>query len=135
MTAGFSYNAMTLFNSRPAVTNDSIVLTGPGTSQNTSLSLGAAISGDLDSFREDDTARGPLIRRTSVAQNSLNGIWVRPNPSGAAEATDAMFYPANPVTLGGVQNYTFDDPLPYTVKIYRYIMYVLTTGDLAQTVK
>ena len=61
-------------------------------------------------------ARGPLIRRTTVANSSLNGIWVRPLTNvGVAEATDAISYTPNPVTLGGVVNYTFDDPLPYVL--------------------
>ena len=58
------FDAVTLFNSRPAITNSVISLTGPGATASTSLQ--AAISGDLDSFREDDTARGPLIRRTII---------------------------------------------------------------------
>ena len=48
---------------------------------------------------------------------SLNGIWVRPNLitglTGVAEQTNAITYPANPSTLGGNTNFTFDDPLPY----------------------
>jgi hypothetical protein len=108
-TRGTRYDEVTLYNSRPAITNDTITGGPQGGSQ-------AAISGDLDSFREDDTARGPLVRRTTVAQTSINGIWVRPlSSTGVAEATDAIPYPDNPVTLGGVRNYTFDAPLPYVL--------------------
>lgn len=108
-TQGTRYDEVTLYNSRPAITNATIIGGSGGGSQ-------AAISGDLDSFREDDIARGPLIRRTTVAQTSINGIWVRPQlASGVAQATDAIPYVDNPVTLGGVRNYTFDDPLPYVL--------------------
>ena len=104
-TQGFRYDEVTLFNSRPVLTNDFI---GTGAQ--------ATISGDLDSFREDDLTRGPLIRRTITAGSSINGIWVRPLQSnGLAEATDAVPYPANPVTLGGVENFVFADPLPYVL--------------------
>ena len=108
-TQGIRYDEIHLFNSRPAVTNDTIV-GGPGGGSQ------ATISGDLDSFREDDLTRGPLIRRTTVANSSINGIWVRPLiTTGIAQATDAMPYPDNPVTLGGVRNYTFNSPLPYVL--------------------
>src|SRR5207245_1695954 len=72
-TRGIRYDAITLYNSRPAIVQDNITLTGGQSSSQ------ASISGDLDSFREDDTRRGPLIRRDTVFKNSLNGIWVRPN--------------------------------------------------------
>ncbi|MFO0910304.1 MAG: hypothetical protein U0794_18500 [Isosphaeraceae bacterium] len=106
-TQGLRYDEVTLFNSRPSITNSTII-GGPnaGGSQ-------AAISADLDSFREDDLARGMLVRRTTTQQTSINGIWVRPlQTTGTVVATDAVTYPDNPVTLGGVRNYTFDDPLP-----------------------
>ena len=52
-----------------------------------------------------------------MANNSLNGIWVRPNLitglNGVAEQTNAMIYPANPSTLGGSTNFTSRRPLPY----------------------
>ncbi len=64
------FSAVTLFNSRPAITNTNISLSG-GTG-----GTEAAIGADMDSFREDDTARGPLIRQVTVSQNSLNGIWL-----------------------------------------------------------
>jgi hypothetical protein len=77
-TIGQRYNAITMFNSRPAITNVRITDTGgAGSAQ-------AAISGDFDSFREDSIARGPLVRRATLTGNSLNGIWVQPNSDGYA---------------------------------------------------
>lgn len=108
-TSGFRYDGFTLFNSRPAITNTNISFVGGGTSAQ------AGISGDLNSFREDDLARGPLIRRTSVVSSSINGIWIRPELTGQAQQTDAMVYPDNPSTLGGGRNFTLDDPLPYVL--------------------
>jgi hypothetical protein len=114
-TNGIRYDAITLYNSRPAITNDSITIPQPATGSVNGVQ--AAISADFDSFREDDTARGPLVRQTAVANYSLNGIWIRPNLvnglTGYAQATNAMTYPANPASLGGNINYTFDSPLPY----------------------
>ena len=105
-TRGIRYDEITLYNSRPSIVQDN--LNGGGSAAQ------ATISGDLDSFREDDLTRGPLIRRTTVANASINGIWVRPLiATGIAQQSDAMTYADNPVTLGGVQNFTFDDPLPY----------------------
>ena len=54
------FSGITLFNSRPTITNATIADTG-GTG-----GTEAAIGADLDSFREDDTARGPLIRQRTV---------------------------------------------------------------------
>src|SRR5205823_3763007 len=111
-TTGIRYDAITLFNSRPTLSNDTI-----GIPDGVTAGAQAAISGDFDSFREDDVARGPMVRRTTVSNYSLNGIWVRPNLTtgltGVSEQTDATLNPANPTTLGGNQNFTFDDPLPY----------------------
>jgi large repetitive protein len=110
-TNGFRFDAITLFNSRPAITNDLISQTGSPTG-----SAQAAISADLDSFREDDTARGVLVRHTTLSDNGINGILVRsPVINGVVEATDAIIYPNNPAAAGGVQNYTFDSPLPYVL--------------------
>ena len=50
------YSAITLYNARPMITNANIADTG-GTG-----GTEGAIGADFDSFREDDTARGPLIR-------------------------------------------------------------------------
>lgn len=112
-TIGYRFDAITLFNSRPAILNTEITLTGASPISTGGGSAQAAISGDLDSFREDDLTRGPLIRNTTVSNNSINGILVRANLNGAVQSSDAMFYPDNPSTAGGIQNYTFDAPLPY----------------------
>ena len=48
-----------------------------------------------------------------MQNNSLNGIWIRPQVTGIAEASNAMTYPDNPASLGGSINYTLDAPLPY----------------------
>src|SRR5207302_548832 len=105
-TIGYRFDAITLFNSRPAIVNTDISLTGTGTDANTGTAQ-AAISGDMDSFREDDTARGPLVRNTSVHNNSLNGILVRSEFTGVVQPTDAISYQPNPTTganaQGGVQ--------------------------------
>ena len=103
------FSAVTLLNSRPAVTNSSISDSG-GTG-----GTEAAIGADFDSFREDDTARGPLIRQVNVTDNSLNGLWLTSESNGFIEPTNAMTYPPNPSTLGGTQNYTFFEPLPFIV--------------------
>ena len=105
-TIGNRFNPLTFFNARPSVTN--VLITDGGSSG----SAQAAIGADMDSFREDSNARGPLIRRTTLAGNSLNGVWLMPNVNGYAEPTNAMFYPNNPSFAGGAQNYTVDDPLP-----------------------
>ena len=105
-----SFNsAVTLFASRPTITNSFISDSG-GTG-----GTEAAIGADFDSFIEDDTARGPLIRQVSVSDNSLNGIWLTSQANGLIEPTSAMPYPTNPSTLGGSQNYTLDEPLPFIV--------------------
>ena len=41
----------------------------------------------MDSFREDDTAGGPLIRGTVIANNSLNGIYLIVQSNGFIEPT------------------------------------------------
>ncbi|WP_165073598.1 hypothetical protein [Paludisphaera rhizosphaerae] len=82
-TSGTTYSAVTLYNSRPSVMNTNIAFTGG------SGSTQAAIGADLDSFLDDDVARGPLIRRATVASNSLNGIWMMAQGNGFIEATDA----------------------------------------------
>ncbi len=89
-------SAITLFNSRPAITNTDISLSG-GTGGTES-----AIGADMDSFREDDTARGPLIRQVTVSQNSLNAIWLMSEANGYIEPTTAMTYPTNPLVAGGI---------------------------------
>ena len=102
-------SAVTLYNSRPAITNTDISLSG-GTGGTES-----AIGADMDSFREDDSARGPLIRQVTVSQNSLNAIWLMSEANGYVEPTTAVNYPTNPTSLGGSANYTFFEPLPIIV--------------------
>ena len=97
-TQGARYDAIDLYNSRPAITNDVIALHAAASRERTAPQ--AAIAADFDSFREDDTARGPLVRSTTLQNNSLNGIWIRPELTGIAEATDAMTYPNNPLDPG-----------------------------------
>jgi hypothetical protein len=103
------FSAITLLNSRPSITNSDISLSG-GTG-GTEASIGA----DMNSFREDDSARGPLIRQVQVSQNTLNGIWLISESNGFIEPTTAVPYPTNPTSLGGNINYTFFEPLPFIV--------------------
>ena len=103
-------SGITLYNSEPTITNAIIADTGG------SGGTEAAIAADLDSFREDDTARGPLIRQVTVQNNSLNGLWLISEANGFIEPTNAMpNVPTNPSTLGGSENYTFFEPLPFVV--------------------
>ena len=55
-----------LVDSRPTVTFNTFV-----------QSAGAAISGNPNSFRDDDGRLGPLIRGNHLFNNSLNGLFVR----------------------------------------------------------
>ena len=108
------YSGVTLYNSRPMLTNDNISNTG-GTG-----GTEGAIGADMDSLREDDTARGPLIRNDSVTGNSLNGFYLFAETNGYIEPTTAMTYPSNPTTLGGVIGgyslaYTLDEPIPVII--------------------
>ena len=108
-SSGTFYNGITLYNSRPSITNSRVTDTG------TSGGTQAAIGADFDSFLENDVARGPLIRRVEVRDNSLNGIWLLAQPNGFVEATNATPMAPNPATLGGSQNYAFFQPLPLIV--------------------
>ena len=101
------FSAITLRNARPAITNDNISNNGG------SGGLQGAIGADMNSFREDDITRGPVIRRANVTKNSLNGIWLLAENSGVIEPTNAVPLPDNPSSLGGSQNYTFFEPLPF----------------------
>lgn len=125
-STGNRFDAVTLFNSRPLLSNFSISDTGG------SGSTQAAISLDFDSLRQDDIARGPLIRpghdrnglpRSGMTNNSINGILVRAEVTGVAEPTDALFYETNPIgpDRGSAQNYTIDDPLPYVLVSNMYL--------------
>jgi large repetitive protein len=103
------YDAITASNARPAITNVVITQTGGVNGSQ------AAISGDLDSFREDDVARGMLVRRLTMSANSINAILLRPQLGGTVEASNAIVRPNNPASLGGSQNYVLDDPYPYVL--------------------
>ena len=61
-----------------------------------------AIGADFDSLREDDTARGPLIRSDTVTGDSLNGFYLFAEPNGFIQPTSAMSYPTNPTTPGRI---------------------------------
>ncbi len=121
-TIGYRFDAITLFNSRPAITN--VTIDGqmpPGTNPGPNGGSQAGISVDMDSLRQDPLTRGPLIRNTTVSNTSLNGIYVRAELDGAIEPTNAIFYtkyingvpqqstPTSVVPL----SYAFDAPLPY----------------------
>ncbi len=100
----------------------------------------AAISGDMDSFREDDLARGILVRRADVFDNSINGIYVRAEINGVIQPTDAVAYNSNittgPLSQGGTQNYSFFAPLPYVLIARMEIGSLLqedTNGTVVQT--
>ncbi len=98
-TIGYRFDAVTLFNSRPAITNMAIDgYQQPNGSPGPNGGSQGGISGDMDSFREDALARGPLIRRTTVQRTSLNGIYVRAELNGVIEPTDAQFLPDNPAS-------------------------------------
>ena len=87
--------AITLFNSRPTITNVEHRLHRRRGLRR--LEPGRAISADFDSFREDDIARGPLIRRiTTVARTASTASSSGPTRSGVAQQTDAILYPDNP---------------------------------------
>jgi hypothetical protein len=124
------YSAITAFNARPMVTNDMITDTG-GTG-----GTEAAIGVDMDSLREDDTARGILVRQATVRDNSLNAIYLMAEQNGFIEPTNAVPYPTNPSTLGGSLNYTLFAPLPYVVVSQLIVGQELqvNTGGLTQFV-
>lgn len=100
------YDAVTMQAARPSITNST--LSGAGGS-----SGDAGLSVDMDALREDELARGPLLRRLTFSNNALNGIYIRGEANGVAEPTDAMTYPVNQSNQGGAQNYVMDDPYPY----------------------
>ena len=106
-TTNIGYDAITMLNSRPAITNDVISEAGNATS------VQAAISVNVDALREDEVARGPLIRRVTMVNNNLNGIFIRAEQNGVAEPTNAVNYPLNPSTMGGARNFVLNSPYPY----------------------
>ncbi len=102
------YSAVTLYNDRPMLTNMNIAQSGTSSAE-------GAIAADMNSLREDDTARGPLVRNVTTTGNSINGFYLMAQPNGFIEPTNAVPYPANPSNLGGVQNYTIAEPLPIVI--------------------
>ena len=66
----------------------------------------------MDSFREDDITRGPVIRRATVTNNSLNGIWLLAESNGFIEPTNAVPLPDNPSSLGGSRTTSSSSPCP-----------------------
>ena len=92
-TNGTPYDAISLINARTSVSNTAVSESGGATGAQ------AGLSGNVDSFREDQILRGPIIRRVTLTNNSINGIYVRGELNGVAEATDAIHYPLNPSTL------------------------------------
>lgn len=113
-TIGEQNGPVTLFNSRPAVTNSKISDSKITGSTAVTGTVGA-ITADFDSFREDELARGPLFRRVEVVNNSINGIFIRATLSGQARQTNAIRYPDNGATEGGSRNFVIDDPLPHVL--------------------
>ncbi len=112
-TIGTRFDSITLFNSRPSIAN---TVVADGVTPDSAGGTQAAISADVDSFREDLIARGPLIRRTTFVRNSINGLLVRANAGSIqAQQTDAIFYPDNPQSQGGDRNFVFDDPVPHVL--------------------
>ena len=126
---GFRYDAVTLQASRPTISNTSIANAGGGGSSDAGLSV------DVDALREDNLASGPLFRRLTFTNNALNGIYIRGEANGVAEATDAMSYPINPTNLGGAQNYAVANPYPYllTTPLVIGSVYEQETGGLQTT--
>ena len=84
---------------------------------------------------EDEIARGPLIRNDTFTQNSINGIYIRAEANGVAEPTNSINYAFNPTTLGGIRNFTLDDPYPYvlTAPLIMGTVYLVETGGAETT--
>lgn len=111
---GSSNGPITLYNTRLTLTNTTISdssVTGAGVPVSGTV---GAITTDFDSFREDELARGPLIRRVDVVNNSMNAIFIRAELSGQARQTNAIDYP-DLVGRGGSRNFAIDDPLPHVL--------------------
>ncbi|WZO99777.1 Ig-like domain-containing protein [Isosphaeraceae bacterium EP7] len=119
-TVGTRYDTVTLFNSRPTMTNLNINFSGQ------TVGTQAPISGDLNSFREDDISRGPLIRRVSLQGNTLNAILVRPEINGLISPSNAINYAADARDRGVQRTYVFDESLPLaflaTVQLGNYFL-------------
>ncbi len=118
-TVGYRYDAITLYSSRPAITNDTIANAG-NPNENAALATAqAAISADVDSLLWDSIAQGPLIRGLTMYDNGINAIWIRPEFNGVAEATNSM--PYQPTAPDGVLNYVLNSPYPYILTTELYI--------------
>jgi hypothetical protein len=105
-TTGTRYDTVTLFNSRPTLTNLNINFTGQ------TAGTQAPISGDLNSFREDDISRGPLIRRVSLQSNTINAILVRPEANGLISPSNAINYADDTRHREVRRSFAFNEPLP-----------------------
>ncbi len=115
-TIGERFDTITLFNSRPAITNTTIADSAAAPAGLLANATQAAISADLDSLREDEIARGPLIRRIELVNNSVNGILLRPAIGTLqVQETDAIGFADNPASDGAARIFTIDDPLPYVL--------------------
>ncbi len=107
-TNGIRYDGITILGARPTITNTMIAYAGGAGSAQAGLSV------DVDALRQDDIATGPLIRADQFINNGLNGIYIRAEvANGVAEPTNAVFYPTNPTSLGGSENYVLNAPYPY----------------------
>lgn len=112
-TYGTRYDSITAYNSRFQLSNAQISMSGTGTANTGGQ---AAISGDLDSFREDDLYRGPTIRNTTLTGNSINGIQIRALPqTGMIEQTNAQKFVSQPAAAGADRIFTLANPLPYVL--------------------
>jgi hypothetical protein len=107
-SSGTTYSGVTLYNTRPTITNATITETG-----GIGATLGA-IGADMDSFLEDEIARGPLVRRVTVRDNSLNGIWMMAQSNGFIQSSDATRL-AGPGGLATAAKYALFQPLPLVV--------------------
>jgi len=112
-TLGTGYDSVELLNSRPTLTNLRINNSGVTSTNPGATVAQAAIGADFDSFREDALARGPLLRNITFFNNSINGLLLRAEASGAVQETDALHYPDNPAAIGGDRNYAFASPVPF----------------------
>jgi hypothetical protein len=129
-TLGTRYDSITLYDSRVQVSNTSIEGNVPGAGN--AAQTQAAISGDLDSFREDDLYRGPVVRRVTFVNNTINGILVRAQPqTGFITETNAIGRPDNLSSQGGTQNYTFESPVPYVLAAQLVLGYRMSWDDLS----
>lgn len=106
-SSGTTYSGITMYNSRPSISN--VRLSDVGGSSGTQGAIGA----DMDSFLEDEIARGPLIRRVTVQSNSLNGLWLMAQDNGRIQPTDATRVAVNGQVAGA--KYAFFQPLPLVV--------------------